>query len=230
MIKGKKVTAILPAAGIGKRMGAGSKKQFLEVHGKPILAHTLEKFHHAIYVDEVILVLQNEWIPFVQEEIIGPYGFSRVHTLVPGGAERQDSVYEGLKAVKESDIVLVHDAVRPCVRADKIDELIEIAVEYPAAILAVRPKDTIKQQDANGFVARTIDRNTLWNVQTPQAFQYSLLRSAFDKAYAEKYYGTDEAMLIERLGHAVKIVEGHYDNIKITTPEDLALAERFLKH
>lgn len=229
MIKGKKVTAILPAAGIGKRMGVGSKKQFLEIHGKPILVHTLEKFHHAIYVDEIILVLQNEWISFVQEEIVGPYGFNRVQKIVPGGAERQDSVYEGLKAVVQSDVVIVHDAVRPCVRAEKIDELIEKTLEYSAAILAVRPKDTIKQQDENGFVARTIDRNTVWNVQTPQAFQYTVLRSAFDAAYAENYYGTDESVLVERLGQSVKIIEGHYDNIKITTPDDLALAERFLK-
>ncbi len=233
MIQTQKVTVIIPAAGSGKRMRStadGKSKQFMDLQNKPMLVHTLEKFEHARYTDEIILVCPGDGIAFVQEEILKKFYFKKVAKIVIGGNERQDSVYEGLRAVENTDIVLVHDAVRPFISVQKIDELIEACVKFDAAILAVPTKDTIAAQDENQFVAETLERSKLWHVQTPQAFAYRILLEAFKKAYAEKFYGTDEAMLVGRLHQKIKIVQGEYENIKITSPDDLAMAEVILRN
>jgi 2-C-methyl-D-erythritol 4-phosphate cytidylyltransferase len=230
MIRSKKVSVIIPSAGIGKRMGAmpgGIGKQFLTLQGRPLLCHTIEKFERSKYVDDIVVVCAADVIPFVKKEIVGSYGFSKVRSVVEGGKERQDSVYAGFKSLVEADIVLIHDAVRPFTKTEKIDLLIKTCETADAAILAVKLKDTIKLQDVDGFVKETIDRSVLWNVQTPQAFDYKLLKHSFEKAFSEGFYGTDESMLIERIGGKVKIVEGDYTNIKITTPDDLIWAERY---
>jgi 2-C-methyl-D-erythritol 4-phosphate cytidylyltransferase len=231
MIQSKKVTVIIPAAGFGSRMQTpigDRSKQFMTLRNKPLLAHTLEKFENSKYTDEIIVVCPDDGIRFVEEEVVVKFGFKKVSKIVVGGKQRQDSVYEGLKAVQAADMILVHDAVRPFISVQKIDELIETCAKCRAAILAVQPKDTVKLQDDDQYVSRSLDRTKLWNVQTPQAFEYALLQQAFQKAYAEKFYGTDEAMLVERLNAKIKIIPGDYNNIKITSPEDWALAEWLL--
>lgn len=228
MIGEKKVSVIIPSAGIGKRMGTlpgGVEKQFIDLQGRPLLSHTVRKFERSKYVDEIILVCSTDSVSYVKKEIVDAYGFAKVRSVIPGGKERQDSVYEGLKAIDNSDIVLVHDGVRPFIRTEKVDELIEVCNVTGAVLLAVRSKDTVKIQDHEQYVKTTLDRALIWNVQTPQAFEANLLKLAFEKAISESYYGTDESMLVERSGKKVKIVEGDYDNIKITTPDDLILAE-----
>ena len=230
MIQSKKVSVIIPSAGIGKRMGempGGIGKQFLILQGRPLLCHTIEKFERSKYVDDVVVVCAADMIPFVKKEIVESYGFSKVKSVVAGGKERQDSVYAGFKSLIAADTVLVHDAVRPFVKTEMIDQLIETCEKEDASILAVRLKDTVKLQDSEGFVKETLDRSVLWNVQTPQVFDYKILKHAFEKAFADGFYGTDESMLVERIGGKVKIVEGDYINIKITTPDDLIWAERY---
>jgi 2-C-methyl-D-erythritol 4-phosphate cytidylyltransferase len=227
----KKISVIIPSAGIGKRMGTlpgGVGKQFIELKGRPLLSHTVSKFENSKYVDEIILVCSADIVSYVKREIVEANGFGKVRSVVPGGKERQDSVYAGFRVLTRTDMVLVHDGVRPFIRTEKIDELIEVCVTTGAALLAVRSKDTIKMQDSEQYVKATLDRTVLWNAQTPQAFEYHLLKQAFEKANNESYYGTDESMLVERLGTKIKIVESDYDNIKITTPEDLILAECIL--
>lgn len=228
MIDSKKVSAIIPSAGVGKRMSGLQGvviKQFIPLQGKPLLSYTIEKFEKSKYIDEIIIVCTSELISYIQNEIIEPFRFEKVKKLVSGGKERQDSVYQGFKAIDQANIVLVHDGVRPFVKTEKIDELIETCNVTGAAILAVKPKDTIKEQDSEQNVKTTLDRSKLWNIQTPQAFDYPILGKAFKAAYEDGYYGTDESMLVERVGKKIKIVEGNYDNIKITSPDDLILAE-----
>ncbi len=228
MYNSQHITVIIPAAGIGKRMQTAygeTRKQFILIHDKPVLYYTLRPFQESEWVDDIIVVCEKEWIEFVEKEIIKRYKFNKVIKIVEGGAHRQDSVYNGLKAIGRADIVLVHDGVRPVISGSKIIEVIKAAIDHNAAILAVKVKDTMKKQDSDGFVAQTLNRDQLWNVQTPQCFEYQLLIHAFEKAYQEGFYGTDESMLVERLGVNVKIVEGDYENIKITTPEDVSFVE-----
>lgn len=232
MIAGKSVTAILPAAGVGKRMvtaGHRLPKQFLEIAGVPILTHTLRQFESCDSVDHVTLVCEESMLDFVATEIVEAERYTKIRKIVRGGKERQDSVYSGFCSSLPSDYVVVHDVVRPFVSQSRITEVLEEALRYRAAILAVPAKDTIKAQDDQQFVERTLDRSVLWNVQTPQAFEYGLLREAFENAYAEDFYGTDESSLVEALGVRVRIVPGDYENIKITSPEDLIIAEAIAK-
>ncbi len=231
MIGKKKVSVIIPSAGIGKRMGdlpGGQRKQFIFLQDKPLLCHTIDKFERSKYVDDIVIVCMPDFIPFVRNEIVLKYGFSKTKSVVAGGKERQDSVYEGFKHIGTTDIVLVHDGVRPFVRSDKIDLLIETCDTTGAAILAVRIKETIKSQDSEQNVELTLDRSRLWSVQTPQAFDHPVLKDAFEKAIRDGFYGTDESMLVERTGRGVRIVEGDYTNVKITTPDDLMWAEYYI--
>ena len=221
-----KVVVIIPAAGSGTRIGGSVKKQFLPLHGKPILIHTIRQFEHCPDVDEVNLAVPDSAI-VEMDKLISSYRLHKVSKVVAGGAKRQDSVRNVLRrlALKENDIVLVHDAVRPFVETKRISQLIRACKEYDAAVLAVQPKDTIRRSTGGRFFDQTLDRSALWMVQTPQAFKAGLLVQAFEKAVKEKFYSTDEAALVERLGVKARIVEGSYDNIKITTHEDLELAE-----
>lgn len=222
-------TAILPAAGSGKRMGKDIKKQFLKLNGKEIIVYTIEKFEQCNEVDEIIIVTTEETIPFLWE-IVKREGFQKVVAIVKGGTERQHSVYAGICAVSEkTDFVIVHDGVRPFVAIEDISKTIEIAKQKGACILGVKTKDTIKICDEENKIIQTPKRDFVWCIQTPQVFKKSLLLKAFEKANKTGFVGTDESVLIEQMGFDVFVEEGHYDNIKITTAEDMMIAEAFVK-
>lgn len=222
-----KVSAIIPAAGQGTRMGSSIPKQFLLLQGKPILHHTLRAFEASGQVDSVILVVPEKDFAAAEKQWL--QGYDIVKKIVIGGTERQDSVYNGFQALDcDTDVVLVHDGVRPFVDADMIQRAIEAAKNFGAAITAIQVNDTIKLSDADGFVEKTVDRSGLWRIQTPQAFQYAVLAEAFLKAIQDSYYGTDEGSLLEYAGKKVKIIEGSEMNIKITRKEDLILGEAIL--
>lgn len=220
-----KVSAIIPAAGLGLRMGSDVPKQFLLLDGKPILHHTLSVLEQCSEVDEVVLVVSEKEITQAQQQI--QVSYPKVTQVIMGGKERQDSVYNGWRSLDPgTKIVVVHDGVRPFVPPDLISETIEAARDFGAAIAAIPVSDTIKKVNADGRVERTVDRTGLWRVQTPQTFRYSLLGEAFQKAQADGFYGTDEGSLIEHLGKEVKVIPGSELNIKITRSEDLVLGEK----
>ena len=221
-----KVGAIIPAAGRGKRIGASVPKQFLEIQGEPLLHHTLTVFAYCKLISYVILVMPRADVDEVGKDWLNKYEI--VREVVVGGEQRQDSVYNGFNSLEEkTDIVVVHDGVRPFTTSQMITATVEGAQQYGAAITAIPVSDTVKQV-VDGFVKQTIPREGLWRVQTPQAFQYGLLQKAFKKAKEDSYYGTDEGALIEYIGKGVKIVPGSELNIKITRKEDLALGESLL--
>lgn len=218
---------ILPAAGQGKRMGAGKNKLLLTLNKVPVLIHTLKVFEEDEACDGIILAIS----PQDEEEfkaLLNEHNIKKVIELVPGGKERQHSIHNALKTVETTGNILVHDAARPFIQKEHIHRLTKKAEETGAAIIGVPAKDTMKKVQ-DGAVVETVERSSLWAVQTPQAFRISLLREAYDKAEREHFLGTDDASLVERLGHPVSIVEGDYDNIKLTTPEDLFFAEAILK-
>lgn len=220
-------SVVILAAGQGKRMLAGKNKQFLTINDKPLIIHTLTVFVSDVHCKEIILVTnQREQDRMI--ELINVYGFSGAVTFVNGGAERQDSVYAGLQSVRQTELpVFIHDGARPFVTHESLHKLAGVVRNKGAALLATPVTDTIKQKNHDQLC--TLDRSKLWAAQTPQAFDYALITEAHERAQGEKYYGTDDASLVERLEREVEIVEGSYDNIKLTTPEDLAKAEAYLK-
>ena len=221
-----KVGAIIPAAGRGKRIGASVPKQFLEIQGKPLLHHTLTVFASCELIDYVVLVMPRTDVDETGDDWLNKYEI--VREVVVGGEQRQDSVYNGFNSLEEeTGIVVVHDGVRPFTTPQMITATVEAAQQHGAAITAIPVSDTVKQA-ADGFVKKTVSRDGLWRVQTPQAFQYRLLKQAFKKAKKDSYYGTDEGSLVEYLGKRVKIVPGSELNIKITRKEDLVLGESLL--
>ncbi len=222
------VVAIIPAAGRGERMGGEVPKQFRILGDKPILAHTLLAFDICPDVDEVVVVVPKEYVDFCGRKVVEPYGITKVRRIVPGGRHRQDSVYEGLKAAEGAEIVVVHDGVRPLVRPELISRSVAICRERGAAIVAVPVKETVKLVEG-GMVRKTLPREALWAAQTPQTFRREVLWEAFQRAFRDGILATDEAALVERIGHMVWVVEGEYRNIKITTTEDLYVAERLLE-
>jgi 2-C-methyl-D-erythritol 4-phosphate cytidylyltransferase len=219
-----KVYAIIPAAGSGTRIGGEIKKQFLPLKGKPIIVHTIQQFEHCSDVDEIALAVPESAIAEI-ENLISRYRLDKVSKVVVGGAKRQDSVARALSklVLKDTDIVMVHDGVRPFIETKRISHLIKVCKEFDAAVPAIQPKDTIRRSTAGHFFDQTLDRTALWLIQTPQVFRAKLLVRAFEKAKKDKFYSTDEAALVEQLNKKARIVEGSYDNIKITTPEDLEL-------
>ncbi len=220
-----KVSVIIPAAGQGTRMGSSIPKQYLLLNGQPILHHTLMAFETCGLVDSVALVVPKNDLETAQKK----WDYKIVKHIVEGGKERQDSVYNGLKAIPaDTDIVIVHDGVRPFVTPDMIGRSIEAAQKFGAAITAIPVSDTIKQVDGEDYVTRTVDRNGLWRMQTPQTFQYAILAEAFKVAVADSFYGTDEGSLLEHAGKKMKIIMGSELNIKITRQEDLILGEGIL--
>ncbi len=225
------VTALIPAAGMGKRMGAGMNKQYLLLCGKPILAHTLEVFEKAPFVDEVYLIVPEDEISYCRENVVERFGFSKVSKIVSGGSERQHSVLNGLRAIRSpgahDSVVVIHDGVRPFLSSSVLRDSIEAARLHDGALVAVPVKDTVKVV-RDGVVLETPPRNSLWLAQTPQAFRYGIIRDAHERAAMDGWLGTDDSSLVERLGKSVRIVAGEYGNFKITTPEDLILAEAFL--
>ena len=223
-----KSIALIPAAGMGKRMGAAVNKQYLQLDGMPIVARTISVFEQSPLIDAIYLVIPAEEIPYCREHVVEAFKFSKVAAIIPGGKERQHSVMNGLRGMREhvsgDDVVLIHDGVRPLVTEELLRESIAVAASHDGAVVAVPTKDTIKAV-YNGIVTGTPERNSLWQAQTPQSFRYRVIYSAHLAAEAEHYLGTDDSSLVERTGGRVRIVPGNYRNIKITTPEDLILAE-----
>lgn len=223
------VSALIAAAGQGKRMKSKINKQYLELNQKPILVHTLEVFEKSNLINEIILIVRKDEMEFCKDEILNKYRFNKEIKLVVGGKERQESIYNGLKAVdKGADIVVTHDGARPFVTIDIIERSIYEALRNKAVGVGVPVKDTIKVVDKNGDIIDTPDRSGLWRIQTPQTFDYKILLEAHEKAINDDYLGTDDCVLVERLGYKVKMIEGSYENIKITTPEDIILGEAIL--
>jgi len=220
---------IIAAGGSGRRMGGRLPKQFLSLGGKPIIAHTIAAFEAIQSVGEIVVVAPQDHVARAQR-LCRMQGFKKVSCICEGGKERQDSVRIGLEAfARQPAIVLVHDAVRPLVSKRVIQSVIKGAIRHRAAVVGVRVKDTIKVEGRKGYYRATLDRSKLWAVQTPQGFRYNLLWESHLSARKSHYLGTDEASLVERLGIPVRIVEGDYTNIKITTLEDLKAARIHLR-
>jgi len=219
-------SVVIAAAGKGSRMGMESNKQYLELRGKPVLAMTIQRFEDCNLIDEIIVVANEAETEYCRRNVVERYGFKKVKAVVTGGPTRRQSVYNGLQRVSPGcGIVLIHDGARPFIEAHTIEACIDAAEKYGASVAAVPAKDTIKRADGDDFVDETIDRSSLWYIQTPQAFLFGLIMDAHTKAEQDGFDGTDDAVLAERLGHKVKLVTGSYTNIKITTREDLILAE-----
>lgn len=218
------VSAIIPAAGSGKRMGGGTAKQFLPLRGEPVLVHTVRLFAECPYIDEIVVAAQDLE---ATRELVG--AFPKVTHMVRGGDQRQDSVWAALQVVHSRPrIICVHDAARPLLPRELLTEVLRGAANFPAQVVAAPVKDTIKVAGPDGMVIGTPDRSTLWAVQTPQVFWVEPMVQAFRKAMAEGFVGTDCASVVERFGVPVRIHPGTSENIKVTTPEDLAVAEAIL--
>lgn len=221
------ISAIILAGGKGKRMGANISKQYIELKGKPILYYTIKRFSESKDIDRIILVLPKDEIDYCKEEVLDKYSL-KVDLIVEGGKERQDSVINALDKLVDDEIVLIHDGARPFVSQRIIDEGIKYARLYGAAAPGVMPKDTIKIKDDNSFSLSTPDRNTLVAIQTPQVFKLNIIKDCHKRVKEENIKVTDDTMVVEEYGNEVYLYEGDYTNIKVTTPEDLILAEKLI--
>lgn len=229
-IKNMKAAAVIVSAGKGQRFIEGRKKQFHLLAGKPILAHTLDKFETCPLIESIVLVVGQEDMDYCMKEIVEKYHYRKVSQIVPGGKRRQESVKNGIDTLpKNVEVIVIHDGVRPFVTRAMIEESIHSAIRFGAVVVAMPVKDTIKMANPDGTVLKTLDRKSLWQIQTPQTFQTNLIKEAYHKANQDGFIGTDDASLVERLGVKVHILPGSYTNIKITTAEDLMLAHLFLK-
>ncbi len=236
----KRTIAIVLAAGQGKRMNSAVRKQYLLIQEKPVLYYTLKTFEDS-FIDEIILVVGKGEESYCQENIVDKYQFSKVSVIVEGGKERYHSVYQALlwvaKQKKEDSFVFIHDGARPFVTEEVLENAYTAVCQYDACIVGVPVKDTIKVVTEDKVVKNTPARSTLWTVQTPQVFSYDKVKNAYDKMLALEEQGklqiviTDDAMVMESFSDIpIKVVEGNYENIKITTPDDLILAERILNN
>lgn len=218
------VTAIIVAAGKSERMGTGADKAFLNLGPRPVVAWSLLAFEHCADVDQIVLVVRKEQL--VAAKAVGRmFGISKLLAVVPGGAKRQDSVMNGLKALDiDARTVVIHDGARPCVTPETISEVVKLARRSNAAVVGRRIWDTVKYVEKGTTVTRTEDRSKLWAVQTPQAFDVRLLKRAYENVVEKKLEVTDDASAVELLGEPVKILESEKPNLKITTVEDLRLA------
>ena len=225
-----KNTAIVLAAGHGKRMHTKIQKQFLEIKGYPVLYYSLRCFQDSPLIEDIILVTGEESVLYCQKEIVDKYGFTKVTKVIPGGKERYDSVYQGLLACENSDYVLIHDGARPFITEEILERGLTGAEETGACAVGMPSKDTVKIADESGYIAETPDRSKVWMIQTPQIFRYALIRNAHESIRTREMSNvTDDAMVVEQeTGIKVRLAEGSYQNIKITTPEDLGVAELFL--
>ncbi|MCM1124864.1 MAG: 2-C-methyl-D-erythritol 4-phosphate cytidylyltransferase [Lachnospiraceae bacterium] len=232
--KEKRTAAIVLAAGSGKRMESSTKKQYMLIGDKPVLYYSLKTFQES-FIDEIVLVVSKEDMEYCKKEIVERYGFSKASRIVEGGKERYHSVASGLQSLKECDYVFIHDGARPLVTGEMLRRLLTCVETDGACVAGMPVKDTIKIADESGFISKTPDRKLVWMVQTPQVFAYSLIKNAYEQLlqreqeFIKKGISvTDDAMVVESLtGHKVKLVEGSYENIKITTPEDMEIAELF---
>ena len=237
MDKSYLTAAVVLAAGSGKRMNAGVKKQYMEIAGRPVLYYSLKAFEES-FIDEIVLVVSQDEIEQVQESYVNQYGFQKISRIVAGGKERYHSVACGLQAVRQDcDFVFIHDSARPMLTQEILQRAYRAVQEEEACVVGVPSKDTVKIADEQGYVSVTPNRSLVWNVQTPQVFSYPLVYSAYEELLQKEQellaagvQITDDAMVVEHLArHKVKLVEGSYENIKITTPEDVQIAERYLQ-
>ena len=237
MDKSYRTAAVVLAAGSGKRMNAGVKKQYMEIAGRPVLYYSLKAFEES-FIDEIVLVVTQDEIEQVQESYVNQYGFQKISRIVAGGKERYHSVACGLQAVhQDCDFVFIHDSARPMLTQEILQRVYRAVQEEEACVVGVPSKDTVKIADEQGYVSVTPNRSLVWNVQTPQVFSYPLVHSAYEELLQKEQellaaggQITDDAMVVEYLArHKVKLVEGSYENIKITTPEDVQIAERYLQ-
>lgn len=227
----QKYAAIVLAAGSGKRMNSKVHKQYLIIQDRPVLYYSLKAFEDSA-VDEIVLVVGKGEEKFCRKEIVDKYGISKVKAIVEGGKERYHSVFEGLKQTSDADYVLIHDGARPFVNQDIIRRCMQEVQKYQACVVGMPVKDTIKIADEGGYAKQTPDRKNVWMIQTPQTFSYALIYEAYEEMLkTEDTAITDDAMVLERIkGKMSKLIEGSYRNIKITTPEDLLIANVYLQH
>lgn len=230
MEKGK-CTAIVLAAGRGKRMQSKVQKQFLEIQGRPVLYYSLLCFQESPLIREIVLVTGEETVSYCKEEIVDKFGFTKVTRIIAGGKERYDSVYAGLLACESCEYVFIHDGARPFITADILQRGLEGVKETGACVVGMPSKDTVKLSDEQGYVRETPERSCVWNIQTPQIFYYPLIRKAHESIRLKDMSKiTDDAMVVEQeTGTRIRLVEGSYENIKITTPEDLVVAESMIR-
>ena len=230
-----KFTAIVLAAGTGKRMNSDTPKQYLPILGKPVLYYSLKAFQESPVTD-IILVTGADEVDYCLRNIVKPYGLTKVTQIIPGGNERYDSVYAGLQAAEGSDYVMIHDGARPLVDITIINRSINMVQLEKACVVGMPVKDTIRVVDGTRHAVETPERSLVWQIQTPQSFSFPYIKEAYDKMSVSRGNGedlsdiTDDAMVIERyMKGSVKLIEGSYRNLKITTPEDLKLAEELIK-
>ena len=222
--------ALIPAAGSGARMGSTIKKPYLLLAGRPLLYHTLAAFDRAPSIDRIIIAVAPGEEACCETEVVRKNSFNKIITVIAGGDVRQESVRRLLEQVpEETSLVLIHDGARPLITVDLIERVLAETKKWRATVAAVPVKDTIQVTDEAGFVQQTLPREQLWSIQTPQTFALQLIREAHAQALQDGFVGTDEGSLVQRLGKPVKIIMGAYDNIKVTTPEDLIVAEALLK-
>ena len=223
------VSAVVPAGGCGMRMGSNIPKQFLTLGDVPLLVHALKTFEFSSIISEIILVVPEDDCAYCREHIVRSYGLKKISRTVGGGRRRQDSVLNGVQATNpNSDIVVVHDAVRPFVTERMIADAVEAARKHGAAIVAIPVRDTLKCAKPEGLIEGTLNREELWLAQTPQAFRRDILLRAHELSEADGVDATDDAFLVERMGLPVGIVQGSFDNIKVTRPEDLQMGQAIL--
>ncbi|MDF2589895.1 MAG: 2-C-methyl-D-erythritol 4-phosphate cytidylyltransferase [Anaerocolumna sp.] len=231
----KKVTAIILAAGSGKRMNSDTAKQYLLLQGKPVLYYTIKAFENSS-IDEIILVVGKDEIEYCKNSIIDEYDFKKVSKIIVGGAERYNSVFCGLNAITSTDYVLIHDGARPFITVDIIETVIKEVIKYNACVVGMPSKDTIKVVNTDGIITETPNRDKMWMVQTPQAFAYQIIFEAYSMIINKLEYNnlglniTDDAMVVEStMNYPIKMVKGSYSNIKITTPEDILIGDVLIK-
>ena len=223
------ISAIILAGGKGKRMGAPVSKQFIEIKGKPIIYYTIKKFSENKKIDNIVVVLSKDEVGYFKENILEKYNL-KVDNIVIGGTERQDSVYNGLKSLEDTntDIVLIHDGARPFISDRIIDDGIKFAQVYGACAPGVMPKDTIKIKNESNFSVSTPERGSLVAIQTPQVFKFNEILECHEKIKINNIVVTDDTMVAEKFGYSVYLYDGEYTNIKVTTPEDLILGEKII--
>lgn len=226
------IHAVIPAAGQGKRLGGSVKKQFLTLCDLPVAVHTLSAFQTSPLIDEIICVASKDDLSFF-ERLVSDHALTKVTKILPGGERRQDSVWAGLSYLGEwndrNDLVVVHDGVRPLVTSQLIERVIDAAHEAGGAVAALPLTDSLKQVSSDKMILKSVPRENLWTMQTPQVFRLGILLEAYRRGAKEGLEATDEAMLVENLGLPVRCVQGANDNIKITLPPDLEMAEILLR-
>ncbi len=218
--------AIIVCSGVGKRMNSNIPKQFIEVNNKPIICYTIDKFEKCSEINEIIIVTNKDYIDYFNNFIINKYNYKKITKVIEGGKERQNSVYNGINCIEDKDsIVLIHDGARPFIKESDIINVIENTKIYESCILGVKVKDTVKICK-DGFIENTPNREHIWLAQTPQVFKYDIIKKAYDYAIKNNIFFTDDASVVEAFNKKVKIIEGSYDNIKITTKEDLKFFDK----